>query len=231
VDLQLYLRVLWRFRLLVAIGLLLAFALAFLSHVRVSLEGGSPTFSYRQAEIWTSRGLLWVTGEGFPGQLAPSEAEPTVDFRGLAVLYATLGQGDAVRENLLRDGPLEGTLEVRPSEELPFINVEAFSPSPQAARALAGRQMNALIDHVVQQQRADGIPQGKRVLVKVLRQPGPPQLLEGRSMQRPAVIFVTAMIAVLGLAFILENLRPRVRPVAHEDVRAILARDTERRSA
>ncbi len=39
-------------------------------------------------------------------------------------------------------------------------------------------------------------------------------LLEGRSKTVPIVVFLTVMLAVIGLAFILENLRPRVRPVA-----------------
>ena len=47
-DFRLYGRVLWRFRLVIAIGLLLALVLAFLSVVRVNSHG----LSYRDTRLW-----------------------------------------------------------------------------------------------------------------------------------------------------------------------------------
>ena len=47
-DLQLLLRVVWRFRALVACGLAVGILLATLSYVRIN-PGGSPLFEYRQA--------------------------------------------------------------------------------------------------------------------------------------------------------------------------------------
>ena len=44
-DLELYLRVLWRFRLVMVTGLLLASTLALLSYMRVSFEG-TPRLEY-----------------------------------------------------------------------------------------------------------------------------------------------------------------------------------------
>ena len=41
-------------------------------------------------------------------------------------------------------------------------------------------------------------------------------LVAPRKLTRPIFIFLAVMIAALGLAFVLENLRPRVRPVAAE---------------
>jgi hypothetical protein len=235
-DLQLYLRVLWRFRLLVVVGFLLAFALAFLSFVNVSFRDGKPGFSHREARLWESRASLWVTREGFDAGRATSEGG-TGDFSGRAALYAGLAQSDAVREIMREEGPINGALEVSTSYDsrrrssLPFIVISAFAASPATAQSLAGRQMDALIQFIEDQQAADRIPPSQRVVLQVLRQPGPAALVADRSLTRPIVIFLTVMIAVLGLAFILENLRPRVRPVAHEDVRAIPARDTEQRSA
>ena len=49
-DLQLYMRVLWRFRLLVGAGLLLATGLALLSFASVGPGG----FSYREQELWAN---------------------------------------------------------------------------------------------------------------------------------------------------------------------------------
>ena len=61
-DLQLYFRVLWRFRFLMAIGLLAALALSALSLVSVGPSG----VSYRQQEVWSSSAKLLVSQDGFP---------------------------------------------------------------------------------------------------------------------------------------------------------------------
>lgn len=237
-DLELYLRVLWRFRLLVTAGLLLATTLALLSFVRVEVENGSPSLSYREPELWMSRSTLWVTREGFPiGRLQSEESiQATADFSSLAGLYAALAQSDAVREIMLRDGPLKGSVEVRtPTGEdrraQPFLVIEAVSPRPADAMELAGRQKDALIQYVEQQQDADRIPERRRVVLKVLAQPQPPELADPRSYTRPAVLFITAMIAVLGLAFILENLRPRIRAVSSGEPQAAAPAESSRRSA
>src|SRR5688572_29756916 len=114
VDIQLYLRVLWRFRLLVAAGFTLAVVLALLSFARVSFENGlgPPKLTYREQEKWVSYSTLYVTQPGFPWgysvikqpdpdeqletrtkQIAPEFADPT-RFASLAVLYAYLATSD-----------------------------------------------------------------------------------------------------------------------------------------
>jgi fructose-specific phosphotransferase system IIC component len=52
--------------------------------------------------------------------------------------------------------------------------------------------------------------------VTVVQHADKARLLSGRSKTLPIVIFMTIMIAVIGLSVLLENLRPRVRPVAAE---------------
>ena len=50
-DFRLYARVLWRFKLLVVLGLMLAIALAMLSHRAASAQ---TALTYRQTELWSS---------------------------------------------------------------------------------------------------------------------------------------------------------------------------------
>ncbi|MEX0801335.1 MAG: hypothetical protein WD379_08970 [Dehalococcoidia bacterium] len=238
-DLQLYLRVLWRFRLIVLLGLVLAFALAFLSYVRVSFDDGAPTFSYRDAQLWRSRATLWATRRDFAaGELIlEDETQLTGSFGGLASLYTTLVTSDEVLEILRKDGPVNGFVEVKTAvaldkrSPLPFIAIEAFSPSPRDAVSLAGREINAILEYHERQLDEAEVPPNRRIVLKVLASPRPPELVADRSFTRPAVVFVTALIAVIGFVFILENLRPRrVRRVAPEtDVTSV--RDTARRSA
>jgi hypothetical protein len=237
-DLQLYIRVLWRFRLLVLVGLIIALTLGLLSFARISVEGGKPTFSYREPEIWESSALLWVTQQEKPYlRLIEPEAELAgADFSGLAVLYSRLARGDAVQAIMLRDGPVPGALSVNPVPGLargsasPFMEVTALTEDPAQAPLLANRQISALLEFLRSEQAESGIPKPKRVAVKVLRAPLPPVLAEARSLTRPAVVFTTVLIAVLGLVFILENLRPRIRPLSQETATSALP-DTSRRTA
>jgi hypothetical protein len=142
VDLHLYLRVLWRFRVLVGAGLLLAITLAVISHVRVEI-GGSPTFQYRQSEQWESLATIGVGSNTFlPGsavdpsalnflQSPPSSAEEARrraeeanagDFSSLprlneaTVQLMRLATSDDVMRIMREDGkgPIRGALQTFP---------------------------------------------------------------------------------------------------------------------
>ena len=104
-DFGLYARVLWRFKLIVIGGLLLATGAAVLSVIRIAPSG----VSYRQDELWASTARLGVTQVGFPwGRLfaqVPTTADGSTEsgsgknddqipianpdrFNALAILYA-----------------------------------------------------------------------------------------------------------------------------------------------
>ena len=111
-DLALYARVFWRFRLLVVLGLLLAVTLALLSIVRVSTDG----LTYRQQEQWVSRAMLLITEPQFPeGRSVFEQSIPPVStdtpqtyaapfanpdrFVALANLYAQLATSESCGES------------------------------------------------------------------------------------------------------------------------------------
>jgi hypothetical protein len=253
-DLQLILRVVWRFRVLVGCGVVLAVALATLSFVKVSLVGGKPAMEYRQAEQWESLSTLFVTSRGFPWgesgaqkiesppastgdeaadpgaqQTAPQVTETGPDpakLVSLAALYVRLATSDPVLEQMKRDGPISGLLQAFPvasgengeGQELPMVTLSAIAGTPEEAQKLAARHAQAFVRYLRREQAAAHIPADERVVLEVVRQPQPPTLLEARKKTRPVVVFVAVMIAVLGLAFMLENLRPRVRVVPAQDV-------------
>jgi hypothetical protein len=240
-DLQLYLRVLWRFRLLVLAGLLVALVLAFVSFVRVDLDG-SPSFRYREQEEFVSYATLLVTPQEFiwgntVDKIVPSETESGEEvplvldearFTRLAEIYAALATSDEVAEIMAREGPIEGTISAVPvvpqggTESLPFVSLAGIAGSPDAAVSLARRGATAFQEYLREKQVADRTPADKRVKVEMVNEPVSAAVWENRSMTRPLIIFLTVMVAVLALAFILENFRPRVRSlpvVEHEDVR------------
>jgi hypothetical protein len=238
VDLALYLRVLWRFRFLVAAGVLLALVLATLSYARLSFDGAKPTLAYRQSEQWESLSTLFVTARGFPwGRVEeqlppgadpsklPSSQAPAIDTGQLstvAAVYMQLATSDAVLNRVRLTGPIRGRLQVFPvfagndsnNAALPMLTLSAISASPETARELALRHMNAFVAFIRSRQGQAAIPEAQRVIVEIVRQPTPAALLEPRKRTRPIVVFLAVLTAVIGLAFVLENLRPRFRAVA-----------------
>jgi hypothetical protein len=251
-DLELHLRVLWRFRVLVAAGAFIALSLAFFSFVRVGVAGGGPTFTYREKEEWASFAQLFVTQEGFrwgasfTGRGDPralSErigAERLAEERltSLAIIYARLALGDAVREILLRDGPINGRIETAPlptveggDELLPLISVAGIAASPDASLALTERMAAALQEFIAQQQSANNIAAEDRVQLVLVKQAGDTKLLKGRAPTLPVVVFLAVMIAVVALVFVLENLRPRVRQVPSPGTLALPKPDEARGTA
>jgi hypothetical protein len=255
VDLQLILRVIWRFRLVVAVGTVLAVFLAIASFASISIVGGKPSLQYRETEQWESLSTLFVTSRGFPwgsidtqvsGPDRGSSAKPNVtgpegvqavptptpldpaNLTALAGLYVQLATSDPVyrimgfvpgRDGVLQAFPVGSDPSGR-GDALPMVTLSAISTSPRAAQELAKQHGRAFLTYLRREQRAAGIPMADRVVVDIVRQPQAPTLLQGRKMTRPIVVFVAIMIAVLGLAFALENLRPRVRalPDAAEPV-------------
>jgi hypothetical protein len=226
-DLALFFRVLWRFKAIVLIGLSLAFALAFLSYVKVDFSSGKMT--YRENEQWESLSTLFVTDPKF--SLTSIEASPenadaaaaaSDRMLSLTALYMQLATSDPVLRLMARRAPIDGVVQTFPitstgdgrGDPLPMITFSAMSATPQRAHRLARRHINAFLEYLRRDQIQRGVNAADRVKVEVVRQPQAPALLVPRKKTRPIIVFLTVAIAVFGLAFILENMRPRVRAVS-----------------
>lgn len=223
-DLRLYGSILWRFRLLVALGAVLAVALATLSIFQISGDG----VRYRQSELWSSVTRLGVTQRGFPeGRLfagieTPEDAAkldiPVADparLNTLAVQYAELATSDPVRRLMLRSGPVGGKIIATPvvvgenRVMLPYLDILAISTTPERAARLAQRSAAALTSYIEAQQRANNVPASDRVVVEQIVRPKRPVIFQPRSKTMAIVVFLATMFGTIGLAFLLENLRPR----------------------
>jgi hypothetical protein len=242
VDLPLYLSVLWRFRLLVGAGLVAAILLSALAIVRVSPSSPhvayrqSEEFSSQATLFVTQQGFPWgyaapptVSPTGSPASdaadaaklLAPKQFADPNRFPSLAVLYAYLAMSDPVKRIMLRSGPVHGEIFAQPvvvtsagyGVTLPLVAIDATGTSPARARALVIRATDAFRTFLERQQARNQIPAQNRVLVTILTRAEKAKLVKGRSKTLPLVVFVTVITAVIGLAFLLENMRPRVRPV------------------
>lgn len=220
-DLSLYLRVLWRFRVIVGLGLLLALSLTFLSVVRVSFDHGKPQFTYRLSQTWSSTETLLITAKGTPWARINDQSVTPGGLATLSAFYAALANSDKVQERLRESGRVPGVMFAQPVVDrvtqnrgpLPFVSIIGTAKRGVDAVSTASRGGNALIDYVVSTQNSANIPKSQRIQITVLTEAQPAKLLAGRKKTLPIVIFVTIMIATIGLAFILENLRPRVQLV------------------
>ena len=231
-DLALFFRVLWRFKAIVLLGLSLAFALAFLSYVKVDFGNGFK-LSYRENAQWESLSTLFVTDPNFTlgstseGGTADAEAAAAAAQRmlSLTALYMQLATSDQVLVMMAREAPIDGIVQTYPitstgdsrGDPLPMMTFSAISATPERAHRLARRHIKAFQTYIRNDQNRVGVAPGKRVRVEAVRQPQVPTLLVPRKKTRPIIVFLTVAIATFGLAFILENLRPRVRAVPDEE--------------
>ena len=208
--------------------------------------------SYRQSETWRNSERLLLTQVGCPwcrtvypvyavdqmtGQ--PITNIPFADtsrYSSLAIFYSQLANSDPVRREVAKDGPLDGLIPRDAGcRQLHLPGRRYFrSSTSTATRRRPGRRRSSpsgcpgrSLAYLVRSQKAAKVPAKQRVLVQVSSQPGKPTLAQGRRLTVPIVVFLTVLIATLGLAFILENLRPRIRPLPA----ALEQHDTERAAA
>lgn len=223
-DLQLFFRVVSRFKVLVLLGFVCALSLSFLSYVKVDFKGGKPSLSHRGEELWESNARLLVTPRGFGwGSARPGADAGEVEGRlpTLTALYSSFVTSDPVRRIMLKSGPVRGAIFASPlpadangNGTLPVVSITADGFSLIDSINLANRAASALKQYVEEQQAKADIPDAQRIELRPMNMAYTPRLLEPRSKTMPVVVFVAIMFATISIAFLLENLRPRVRPAA-----------------
>jgi capsular polysaccharide biosynthesis protein len=242
-----------RFRLVIAVGLVVGAAVALTSAYKVDLGTLPPKLTAREQPTYTAGTQLEVSSPVQPYYrsavdvpvVAPSagdeedeptnlveQAEPSVQtLIAAANYYPYVIEGDAVRA--LRErlfGEIEGEISataigatITPSRHepgrLPFIQVIATSDSPQRAIDLAQHTAEAFIRHVQVQQRETGIRPEQRLVVKQLRRPERTFAAGGTSPTLPVLVFFAFVAASVGIAFVLDRMRPVPAPavVAADD--------------
>ena len=230
-DLNLYFRVLWRFRLIVAVGFVLAITVAFATVAKVGADG---SISYRQQPTWQGTTRLFVTQQGFPwGRTvlpgdptsAPSTstssglqfADPT-RLAGLAIYYAALINGELIQRQIRRSFPPKTILsaaavtDTATNSPLALVDVTSVAHSSAQARRVSQEGASLFRSYIADQQASAGIPLKERVLLQVVSTKA--EVIAGRKKTLAIVAFLAVLIATIALAFVLENQRPRIQAVA-----------------
>lgn len=161
-----------------------------------------------------------------------SLAQSTPDTATLvnaANTYPLLIQSDAIaRVREAHYGALQGTVTAnalnattnsygvfRPSP-LPVIQVKATANSPSGAEQLADATVGAFQLWMRGQQRQHGIPQSQRISVQQLAAPVV-ETTGGRSKGLPLFLGAIVLLALCGLAIVLDNQRPAARESSRSD--------------
>ena len=92
---------------------------------------------------------------------------------------------------------------------LPLIDVMAIANSPDGAIGARGAERDRARQSYLQtEQAANNVPPSDRVVVQNVAEPKKAKVYSPRSKTMPIVVFLAVMLATIGLAFLLENLRP-----------------------
>ena len=116
---------------------------------------------------------------------------------------------------LLGAEPLIGAMEAAPvtdpvdNDPLPFISITGTATSPQTAIVIARRGAEVFSQYVARRQANAGTAAAQRVQLEVVNAAQGAELELPRKKTTPIFVFLAVMIAVLGLVFMLENIRPR----------------------
>ena len=211
-DLNLFLKVLWRYRVVVLPGVIATALLAFLAVAKVDTNGGLHV-TYRHSQKYVSYSTLFVTKPGFPwGRLSPA-ADQQARFTSLAIIYSNLVTSDSVSRLIQPSGPIDGTIEAAPvllpssGEALPLIRIAAITDSSASSIALARRASSALRTWLRGQQTVSSTPVAQRVVVEEIGRADKATVFAKRSKTLAIVVFLTGLMAAIASAFVLENLR------------------------
>ena len=232
-NLERHLSVLWRFRAITALGILLGFALAFLAAFDVT-NG----MERRGTEEWSSVSQIFVTQEGCPwcrvtlpvvtDDVSGTAAEPptpddVIDdrlkfadptrFPNLAFLYSFLTNSDQVRGKLpgppapeqIQAVPLDPT--GRGDAFLPIIQLTTTAATGPGAVDLNKMTLNGLKDLLREWQNEAAVAKRDRVVLTTLSKPSAPALVTGRSLTPSLLALMLCVILAIALAHILEGIR------------------------
>lgn len=228
--------VLWRFRRVTAVGVVLGIALAIFASYRVSSDGLTP----RGSETWQATSSILVTQPGFPeGRVTLPEAQieqslgadgqPTVDENDTpsdkikfadparlsyqADLYSRFLTSDDVLRRV-PEHPMPAQVIASPfasaqgGQVQPVIQLQTMAATAEAAHTMNRHTFQALKEFINEGNDAYDLPKAERVEIKLLNTPEV-ALLTGRKPTMSVLAFLFVMLATLAVTHLLEALRNR----------------------
>lgn len=211
-DINVFFRVVRRFKFIVVIGAVVAAMLALLSFARITSSG----LAYREPTEWGSSQRL-VVSESLPKSAPPTTPSP----QELAQAYATFANSPAVTD-IMRNygtsvGKLVGSVVIYgDGSSSRIVQLDGVGASKRVALRTTLFGTRALKQYIPRINAAT-LPAGVTATLVPVGPPSAPTVVRKPSITRPIFVYLAAMTAVLGLIFVLENLRPAVRVQAPSD--------------
>lgn len=225
-----YLKVLWHFKWLMALGLAVAIMAAFLAGFTVR-DGGLKSRAVQSYTVATTVLATSPNDVTFQAEVPSQEVkegvtrpEP-VDLSSSAVIYAYIVSGSEMRrevENTI--GPLndaESIMAVRRTTQpggnerfpgslrLPILDIVGVAETPERAREISAATTQQFLDYVVKQQDQRGLKEAYRVKLQIINE-SKPEAGETSNVGIPMVATAFAvLLAFMALAFALHALRKR----------------------
>jgi hypothetical protein len=224
VDLSRHLAVLWRYRVVTAIGVGLAILLAVLAAYKPTSSG----LEKRGTSTYSSSSRLLVTQAGFPEGRVTLPAPPVGEeqnpdtqgfadparFMALADLYTKLILSDEVRRQI-PERPSAAQVDAEPIASvsgapiLPIIELTTMSTSSAAARELNLHTVAALRGLLKQRQARNDIPVGERVQIGIINAPSRGVLTASPTHTASILALLLCLIGTLAVVHLLEAIRLR----------------------
>jgi hypothetical protein len=231
--------VLWRFRLITALGLLLGIGLAIFAMYQV------PSMQPRGAETWSSESSLMVTQPGCPecrvilpapivvdkdGDGQPDETDVKQQafadpgrFTFLADLYAQLAVSDQVLSRV-PEKPAPAQIQAMTVQStsgaitLPVIKLTTMAATPMGAQQLNLHMVDALRSHLEREQAGADVSKDERVQLSLISRPTPPFMVAGPSKTGAILAFMLCLIGTIAVTHLLEALRNRKKAAADPEL-------------
>jgi capsular polysaccharide biosynthesis protein len=196
----------------------LAVALAFFSFYKVSFADGFDV-SYRQGQTWQASETLLINQRGLLTNPAPGPQSNPGWLTSLTSLYAQIANSATIRTRVFPGGiTTKATGDYSASQvfdqnnqPLSVLTFDGTGSSPGQAAGDAGRAASQFRYYV----NAQSAGQTKnRVLISVLSpaEVRTAKVVKGRKLTNPILIFLAVFLAAIGLAYVLENLKPKKAP-------------------
>jgi hypothetical protein len=178
--------------------------------------------------VWQSQAVLLLNAPGFPygRTLIPAGTNNStppqyMNLAGLTDLYSQFANGDDVKRLMRAEGaPKTWSITGAPAvptitgADLPVISLSGRANSAKEAVLAVEYGRRALVEYVGRQQQMAKIPKDQRINLQIVQRASAPVVFQPRKKTLAVVVFAAVIAATLGLAFILENVRPQVRAVA-----------------
>ena len=225
-DLRQLWAVIWRHRIILALGVVIGLSMATLSLYKVEWSIFDPFGRFvmepRSLTTYETEVNLVVDVPGFGiGRTDTSIGQGAA----LASIYAYLVTSDVVMEKVkeeLADPDLGASIKGESIKGSPVLRIVVQGNNALHIATVATTSARSLISYLREEQLSNDVPPEKRSIVRILGLPSEPIPLQSRQFEVALILFLASLSAAIALILVLEN-------ISQSKAREVAAGQAERR--